>query len=478
MNFSGLHSRIANAAARVAALNVSAIIPFTKESTDSFDRQWEYVEDDSRAIAMVCSRRSGKSVGSAIKTCKRNTEQPGRKVLYIHHTRLLAKRQFYKKARAWLKKHRVPHECNDSELLIEWANGSILSCIGCDDIAAVGKARGDDWDEIIVEEVQEFREVVLKELLDEALLPTMFDRGGHITLQGTPPDVHAGVWWDVINNPTWSHRRWTLFENPHIKREDVIETMALRGFKIDFVDLTKNDPIVQREVFGMLAIDGSKLAYLYEPGRNDIDEEGRPEPEHEAWRYAMGIDLGFQDCDAIVVLGWRMDDPQNRLWECYSWNDNHVLFDTLAGEVKDVYRRFRPRIIVGDTGGHGAVKVIESLADRLGVGEIQRKPASLRDSVALVNDEYRAGRMKIVKGGRLATDSRKVIWNDKRDEFSTIFHSDVTEAARYAHHAALMAGFFRGKAPSPPPTMQDERAKRREDRAKRIRDPFAGTSAW
>jgi hypothetical protein len=488
VSLDGLKSRIAKAALAVALMDTSALVPFTVETTGSFERQWGYVEDRSKAIALLCSRRSGKTEGTDVKTCKRNTESKGRKVLYIHHTLKLAKRQFYKKVIKKLTAHKVPFERNDSELLIQWANGSMLLCIGCSDIGDVGKARGDDWDEIILDEIQEFNDEVLKELLDETILPTMFDHGGTITAQGTPPDVHAGVWWDIINNPVWSQRVWTLLDNPYITKQNIVDTMALRGFVINFDDPTKNDPIVQREVFGLLAIDPSKLVYIYDAAKNALPvdgkridgendkwcecyAEGRPDPGSDQWRFVLGLDLGLSDCDAICVLGWRMDDPTHKLYECYSWKANHQDVDALSTVLRAAYVKWRPTCLVGDNGGHGASKVLATYAERLGV-TFELKPASVPDSVALVNDDYRTGRLQIMPNGILAEESAKVAWDAKRKKFSSAFHSDITEAARYAHHAAVLGGFFNGRAPAPPLKLTEQRAKDAADKQQRQLDPM------
>lgn len=421
-----------------------------------------------KAIALLCSRRAGKTIGLVHRTAKLSHEQPGRRTLYVHHTRANGKEQFFDPLVELLEEHGVQFEKNETALTVSFANGSYVKCVGCDSKRAVGRKLGFGWYEIILDETQEYDDGLLKRLLDKSLLPTLFDHGGTIILAGTPPDVQVGVWWDTINSEAFEQVRWTLLDNPHIERKNIVDTYDVRGFKIDFEDWTNNAPIVQREVFGLPTIDPDKIVYEYKPGLNDIPADGPHflNGDDDKWCHAMGIDLGFSDNDAIFVWKWRRNDPLHRIYQAYSWKKNHVLFDELAEKAKEVYRHFRPLCVVGDTGGHGAVKVIESLADRLGIGQIERKPANVKDSVALLNDEYRAGRAFIVSNDDLAIESRKVSWDESREKFDSSFHSDITEAARYAHHAALLAGYYRGKAVVVEKT---DRERRNEGREKRLR---------
>src|SRR5512136_291184 len=62
---------------------------------DSFPKQWEFVEHQGRFLCVMCSRRAAKTTGAIRRVAKRSQEQPGRRTLYIHHTRGLGKAQFF-----------------------------------------------------------------------------------------------------------------------------------------------------------------------------------------------------------------------------------------------------------------------------------------------------------------------------------------------------------------------------------------------
>lgn len=406
---------------------VDTSIPVTEAT--SFPKQWEYVTAADRFKVQWSGRRAAKTAGARIRTEKLADEKPGRRVLYIHQTFTNADQQFFKPLSESLKKRGVAHRLDNNDLMVYWGNGSFLRCMGCNNIAEVKKKLGDWWDEIIIDEMQSYDDDVLYELVDRAILPTMIDHGGSATFQGTPPVTKAGFWYNLLTKSTFRKFHWTLFDNPYIDH-DAETVYAARGIKI-------TDPIYRREVLGEICVDPDAVVFKYDAERNDITAP-RPELNHSAWRYVMGVDLGFSDNDAIVVLGWRVDDREKRLWECWSWQKNGLDYVKLAEEFKLQVERWHPVEICVDTGGHGARKIMESLRALFSVYKFRTKPASVADSIALMNDDFRTGRFRVLPNGLIAHDASLVVWKpDKHGvEISETFHSDIMAAARYAHSCA------------------------------------------
>ena len=143
----------------------------------------------------------------------------------------------------------------------------------------------------------------------------------------------------------------------------------------------------------------------------------------------------------------------------------------LAAVFVEAYKKWRPQIIIGDTGGHGAVKVLKSLEARLGGIRILPKPASLLDSIALTNDDFRTGRILLDPRGPIANDCKLVTWapGKIKQEVSSAYHSDITEAWRYACWGAR---HFKGRAPAPEPTREELRRQRSADRLRAQMDPW------
>jgi len=417
------------------------VVPFTIETTaplpgKPIPMQWEMICSEALAIVNRGSRRMGKTVGLVKRTCKLSWELPGRRTLYIHHTLGNAKKQFFdppgidacKGILGTLDAHGIRHSDNNTDVNTELENGSFIQVVGCNDMRQVGRKLGYHWDEVIIDEAQEHNDETLRELVTKVLAPTLIDTHGTLLIAGTPPKVHDGFWWEVINSDKYEQFTWTMLDNPLISRDAIIDEMGNAGFSVDFDNPENNHPIVQREVFGLCAIDTNALVYEYQEGRNDIPASGIPEADAKTWRHALGVDIGGakegNDEDAIVVIGWRTDDPKHEQFERYSWKG---LSDSeeLVEKVMSAITTWNPvaRCMATDTGG---TKSIATIQKRLGDLEFTSKPSSVELSQRLTNDELRSGRMKL--------DPRGVVVKALKTAQKGKHEPDVAAALRYAEH--------------------------------------------
>lgn len=452
---------------------------------DSFPAQWTPLTDEYPAQVWDCSRRASKTTTAILRTTKRSDERPGWRTLYIHRTRELAKKQFFETEDRdnpgvveMLERKRIPvAKVDRMGLSVRLSNNAYVEAVGCDDIKSVDKKLGFKWNDIIIDECQDQRDDILQRLVKKTILPTLIDRGGSLTLLGTPADVEVGLWYEAktayLRPPDpdvpvqWKRHHWTLLDNPFIDRQKIVEAMGIAGFKIDFEDWTNNDIIVQREIFGLQVIDPSKLVYCYRESVNGYDPLTLPKDFFHAgdWRYAMGIDVGGadegNDQDAVVVLGWKMDDAEHRIWECeadvgLSDSDEFVM------NVMGIYERWQPMVSVcGDTGGAGAKKAMVSLSKRMNGLQFTPKPTSVALSTRLVNDDIRSGRFRINKNGKIAYGSKTCI-KGKHE-------ADIMAGTRYAHHGAY---HFLSEAPAPPESDDERRAREWMQRRAREMDPY------
>jgi len=469
-----------------SAARISPVVP-----GDSFAKQWSYIDFAGRFATVKCSRRAGKTYGHVLRTIKGCQTTPGYRVLYINLTATNADQQYFKRLCAELKRRNIDYRADNSMLMTYWRNGSFVRAMGCDNIGEVKTKLGDYWDEVIVDEMQSYADEVLHELIDRAAIPTLTDRRGRLICSGTPAVTKAGRWYKMYTRDNFAHFFWTLFDNtsPGFCNEldPILEAYAVRGIK-------QTDAIFRREMLGEDCTDPDAVVFKYESPRNDLlfppsssrwecdgfFETSVPEPDHPAWRHVMGVDLGFSDHDAIVVLGWRDDDPEHRLYERWTWQKNHLDYLALAAVFEKACERWQPQEICADTGGHGARKIVESLRSVFNVYKFAFKPASVLDSISLVNDEFRTGRLLVDPDGLVAHDALLVVWKpDKHEvEISDTFHSDVMAALRYAHSVA----HHYESAAVPPEENDDERtdkasrlerfARQDEQRRLRERDPY------
>lgn len=465
--------------ANVATLKApSKWTPITE--ADSFPAQWDAITDESNGQVWICSRRAAKTYGIRLRTVKRSSERPGWRTLVIHHTRILGKQQIYETGdaknpgiREMLRAHGIPEHHHDStELHITLGNGSFIQIVGCDDANEVGKKLGFLWNDIVIIECQEFDNELLERLVDKTILPTLIDRGGSLTMEGTPADIEDGVWFKAITEPGFVKHHWTLLDNPFIERQKIIDAMAIRGFSIDFEHPERNHVLIQREIFGRQVVDPALLLYCYTPGVNDWPIDGVPFADRaDLWRFSIGIDIGGvsenNDRDAIVVLGWMTNDPEHRIYERESY-EGHGDSEEFCDRVEQTFARWRPMVAAcGDTGGAGAVKALATIAKRIKGLQFTPKPTSLELSQRLVNDDLRSGRMRLNPLGHVARGAKKCI----RGKHEV----DAMAACRYAHHGAY---HFLSKAPPEQPTENTDEAIRRRRREQWAKEQRSLRNNW
>ena len=470
-------------------------VTYDEDFGGKFVKAWEACECSDQFQVWDCSRRSAKTGTAARRTVKRSAEHANHRTLYIHRTRELAKMQFFQTGEnvgskanpgvmELIERHGIAEARHDlSELWVRLANGSFVQAIGCDAEDDVDKKLGYQWNDILIDECQDQKDKLLTRLVDKTLLPTLIDRGGTLTLLGTPPEVEDGLWHEVSNpngSSTFKRLHWTLLDNPFIDRADLIKVYEGRGFKLDFVDPANNHPVVQREIFGLHVVDPSSMLYEYLSGPefNDYPASGIPFVDSKTWRCSIGIDIGGldeeDDNDSIVVLGWRIDDPKHEIWERYSWEGKADSEDFLA-RVGTMFKRWPMQAGCGDAGSD---KMLVYFKNRMNGLELAKKPGDLDVSQRLLNDEFRSRRLRLDPQGFVAKAARRA--RKGRHE------PDVLAACRYAFHGATS---YLGKAPkkNTPETYDDylkrnilERAKRRNQgiagrwNSPRVRDPILG----
>lgn len=503
---------------------------------DSFPEQWDYVTSTELFNAVMCSRRAGKTTGAVERHARVLTSPLTPRGSWTHFGSLIrrnARKHFFDPIKRRLDELGWDYHDNNTEMILRVIEtDNYCQAFGCDDMSGIKAPQGDGSILFTIDECHLPVENVTKALVDVAT-PMLTDNGGMLDLLGLPPEVEGGFFSQVLDEGGFRVFGWTMFDHdfPRPREEkmaDVVERCRRRGLKIEVIKTTGPDgrprytpgpgthPLVLRQYFGRREQDPEKLAYEYCRGRNDYDPSTVDFVAGET-RHSMGIDIGFGDNDAVVIQGWNPKDPERRLRVRFQWKHNHLDVDDLADVVAIVYGVYRPNVIVGDHGGHGATKVMKTIEARLHV-TIQPKPKDVMISVGLMNDDYRTARLLHptvdVETARvlamleepdertLAVLTRKGPWDGARKErirkllrepsdlSSEIgrvakslnqrtkrfeinkhgFHSDLSEANRYAHHGAR---HFNAKAPKPAETREERRDREWREQQRRLADPWS-----
>jgi len=473
----------------------------------NYPRTWEIATSTASLNAVLTARQVGKT--SAARLIGRlGMAKPGHRTIYATLIRRNCKKLFWRPLLdeltedGWGVHERDEHgrkASNDTDLVLEAPNGSWLQAVSCKTMADLETIRGDQCDDFIVDEAQEPNDEVLEALIFKIALAMLLRRNGRLFVEGTVPDFEPTVFTKIIDDPKWrtfghspvkGTKEISVFDNPFMDSA-VVEAKCTEA------GLVPGHPVYEREMMGRRVKDPSKLAYEYLEGRNDYDPTGVPFKGGDV-AHAGGLDLGFQDRDAITVGSWNETDALRRLWVRWQWQHNHLDVDDLADVMAVVIRIFPNIRWCGDHGGHGAIKVLQTIGNRMRIGFLP-KPQDVMVSVGLVNDDYRTARLLLptldLVTPLLLGEVDHMPWDDRRKErvrqLITVgttdasiaadagrvtktskngkteinkkgYHSDLTESQRYMHHAAR---HYRNEAPPPAPVLDADQKRELEIRA-------------
>jgi hypothetical protein len=355
--------------------------------------QRDFILDPSPRKAAVCSRRAGKTYGIIVYALKVLHEHAFCKIPYITLTRAQGKRNIWQTIQRFDKDLKLGGNFNNNELTYTLPNGSVFFISGANDETEIQRLRGDKYPLVLIDEAQSFR-ALIRGLIREILEPAVGDYRGTIIMTGTPGPACAGFYYEVTNglvtyedkgeqiNP-WSVHHWTVLDNPfHPFDENDIELVRkTNGWLPD-------NPSFLREYKGLWVKDDSLKVYKTTE-RNLIFS--RPDSE---LTYVLGIDLGFEDSTAFVVLGYN-----EAIGQCYvleSFKKQHLIPSAVAVQVQKLMERYDFSKIVADSGGFGK-GYVEEMVQRYSIPIVPAEKTQKYAFIELMNGDFQASSLKIVK---------------------------------------------------------------------------------
>lgn len=377
-----------------------------------FDRQRLIVEDSSRQIAGLCSRRAGKTFTASSMLLMTALLHPGSISVYVGVARKYAKNQVWNGEDGILSVAAscgIEGKANSSDLQFTLTNGSVIWLVGVDDERQAHKLRGGRYHIVIVDEAQNYRSDVLDPLLEEVLPAALSDYQGKLVLLGTPGVVASGKFHEVTNGATgWSVHRWTVVDNAFFPeglrrfRVGLARTVAEGNRQVIDEDIERrglsvNSPAVQREWFGQWTADEDYLLYKHDPVR-DCYEELPPAIE---WSHVMGVDLGFNDAFSIVV--WAYSMQCRTAYQVHTFKKSRLGSIAQIEHIARVAERYGPECIVVDP-ATGGKSVIEDLIERHGLPVQHAQKAAKAATVETLNGQLTAGLLKVLVGDPLSEE--------------------------------------------------------------------------
>jgi len=369
-------------------------------------------------------------------------ETPDVVCLYITLSRSNAKKIIWKELQKINDTYNLRGKENLSELSFTFPNGSMIYLSGAKDLSEIEKFRGMALKVVYIDEAQSFR-AYIQDLVNDALRPALMDWNGKLCLIGTPPPVPNGYFYETFNKENkFGKHAWTFFNNPFIIKKSGITHEQMLQQVLEDRGVNKEDPSIRREYFGECVVDTNSLLIHYDELKNNFEElpPGK-------FTYILGVDIGFNDADALAVLAWGQHSPNIYLVEEVLKRKQDIT--GLMESIQLLRNKYDISKMVIDAGALGK-KITEELVRRHQLPLQAADKARKMENVALLNDFLRTGRFKAKPDSQFAQDSFLVeIDRDKstpdRIKVSDRYHSDIIDSVLYAFKESYAYSFVATK---------------------------------
>jgi hypothetical protein len=400
-----------------------------------FKEQLEFISDRAQYKTAVCSRRAGKTIACAADLIDTALRFPGVVCLYITLSRKNAKRIIWPELLKINREFQLGGHPNETDLSIKFPNESIIYATGAKDKTEIENFRGLPIKKVYVDECQSFR-AYIEDLIDDVLTKALYDYAGTLCLIGTPGLVPAGYFYNSTQSKAWKHYSWTMFQNPYLEKKSGKSVMELVNADCERMGVGHDSPKIQRECYGRWIPDTDALIFKYQADRNHFDSIPAVKGK---WETVIGVDLGFDDSDAIAVIAWH-----EGLKEAYLIHEDVTPkqgITELAAKIEALVKEHDPLKIVMDTGGLGK-KISEELQKRFGLPIEAAEKSRKMEFIEILNDSMRTGKFYAHKASRFAQDCQLVERDRDKSTVDRIvisdnYHSDICDAVLYAFREAL-----------------------------------------
>lgn len=471
-------ARRASARARVERDEARAIEEATEARRDKFhvaaeaalsdltDQQLGFICDTSSLVAALCSRRAGKTfaIGRALAAFALVT--PKSRQIYVNETWAEAKALLWDEPddgllalleRLGLKRGEKRKDllngadfvANEAELIIRFANGSLIYLLGADNPKQANKLRGRKVHRVVVDEAQKLPSI--DNLVKRVLGASIKDLKGQIWLTGTPGIDCAGYFFRITNQEATDSDRagfrvhgWSVADNPFFGRvrETLVGSFVVvdqEGIRVseEFATLVhaeaaarkhrwnataeaakiengwdEDDPDFKREWRGLWVredaryvvhvhkVPSSTLIFApvratetgdYDHARALADLPKHPSGKPIEWLFAFGGDIGW-DPDPTAFVLWAFSFEHPDAFEMWSWKRPRIHNDERAVEIRKIHEQAPFAIGVADAGGLGA-ETVHELATRYGLPLIPADKPAGEARFQQFNTEIRTGRL-------------------------------------------------------------------------------------
>lgn len=345
-----------------------------------------------------------------------------------------------------------PGYSHNTDGWLKLENGSMIQLAGAETYSDVERLRGPDYDLVLIDECASFNDAVLDYAIEDVFMPSVMGTGGAIVLAGTPGDTMAGTFFEATYphyidpetecpttrnysdpeefwlqgadvEPLWSRHHWNQEQN--VARPN-LWINALRRKKAK--RWSDDNPTWLHEYMGQWTPRADALVYAlaavvardmemgksprcyYKPGQGDeYNDHGLP-LAHD-WRYLLGVDLGWHDATAFVVLAYSETFYAMRV--VYQHKQSEMTVSQVADKIHELEEEFGDfEFQVCDTGS-GGKQIVESMNAEHGTDLIAASKSKKPDFQKLLNSDLWDGKLQMSEGSPLQKEMLRLKWDLK-----------------------------------------------------------------
>lgn len=382
--------------------------------------QRRYFDDKAKYKALLVPRRGGKTYGDAAGMCIRGCLYPGSKQLYIALSRQQALINFWEPLKYLNAKYALGGGFNENVGRLSFPNGSKIFVAGAPTIAEVDKYRGSSFHHVTIDEAAAFPKRTLEVLIHQVIAATLVDYDGSLTLASTPGAILAGEFYEATrpNSPVgyrvsegeeqrdrkYSVHTWGIEHNSAmpLNWERALELKRVNRWSDD-------NPIWRREYLGEWVADYSSIVYRPTRFWKPTDKPNWGLPPGHKWRFALGMDIGYEDDFALCVCAYSDTHPD--MFHVWDFSRQHMLIPDIVREVTNASEMFGGfDAIVADTGGGGSKVITETYLTEWGVPIQAAEKKEKRDWIEIVNSDMYDGRIVVAEESELAREMEMLQW--------------------------------------------------------------------
>jgi hypothetical protein len=464
----------------------------------AFPKQREVLLDARayKRVYLMCGRRAGKSIFNALYMLATAIDKAPARILYIGLTITKGVELIWDSCHILDLADAIGLEytAHRSDSYIDFANGSTIHFTGNASTAEREKARGDYWDLIIIDEAQSQGESI-DYFIQSILEPMLMDRQGQLILTGTGPRTRGLYWARVWENekdcfPGY-RQNWNLTDNPFILDHDTVLTEERKKH-----GWSEGDNTYIREYLGKISYDDDALVYRLKPENYYTDEEFtiwlNKQPITDI-RFTAGMDYGFRDADAFVIVcyskssrerwliteykkfrsGW--EELGNKVIELLAAQALNPMFDRtltilpgdpaypsrfdihIDGSADPVIKRInRPttNLPIYAEPATGGKKTAIDFRRRFGLNIIDAYKANKDNAVEQLQDDIRCGAFKVRRGSIFDEEATYTVFaregedgmgNITREIDDNVYHPDLIDAVLYSMRPVWLNGLPKRK---------------------------------